>query len=111
MNLEDEYIDIHDFMVNHDKCKSCNGELVLVEQDGMMICNQCFCQFQYINDNPEIDSQKGNFGYYEKKFYFNVLFEDKAGFQADTEWKMIYDLMLKYEYANYLPDPKWITKY
>jgi|AntAceMinimDraft_10_1070366.scaffolds.fasta_scaffold21913_4 hypothetical protein len=67
--------------------------------------------FQYINDNPEIDSQKGNFGYYEKKFYFNVLFEDKAGFQADTEWKMIYDLMLKYEYANYLPDPKWITKY
>lgn len=53
MNLDDEYIDINDFIVNQDKCKSCNGELVLVEQDGMMICNKCFCQFQYINDNEK----------------------------------------------------------
>lgn len=67
--------------------------------------------FQYINDNPEIDSQRGNFGYYEKKFYFNVLFEDKANFQPEIEWKRVYDLMLKYEHEGYLPNPKWTTKY
>ena len=67
--------------------------------------------FQYINDNPEIDSQKGNFGYYEKKFYFNVLFEDKAGFSSEIEWQRVYILLKKYEKENYLPDPEWTTKY
>jgi hypothetical protein len=28
---------------------------------------------KYINENPEIDSTKGNFGDYTKKFYFNLL--------------------------------------
>ena len=67
--------------------------------------------FNYINDNPEIDSLKGNFGYYEKKFYFNVLFEDKAGFNPETEWEMVYNLLKKYEKEGYLPNPKWTTKY
>ena len=67
--------------------------------------------FKYINENPEIDSTKGNFGYYDKKFYFNALFEDKAGFNPDMEWKFILSLLKKYEKLNFLPDPKWTTKY
>ena len=67
--------------------------------------------FEYVNENPDIDSSKGNFGYYENKFYFNVLFEDKAGFDPEVEWELIYDLLKKYEERNYLPDPKWTTKY
>ena len=67
--------------------------------------------FDYINENPDIDSNKGNFGFYEKKFYFNVLFEDKASFDPLTEWKPIYDLMMKYQKEGYLPDPNWTTKY
>ena len=67
--------------------------------------------FNYINENPEIDSSKGNFGYYKDKFYFNVLFEDKAGFNPEKEWKPIYDLFIKYKQENYLPDPNWTTKY
>ena len=67
--------------------------------------------FHYINDNPEIDSQKGNFGYYDKKFYFNILFEDKAGFDPEVEWKYIYELLKNYERINYLPKPEWTTKY
>lgn len=66
--------------------------------------------FKYINDNPEIDSSKGNFGFYDKKFYFNVLFDDKAGFDPETEWEQIYHLLLEYETTNYKPNPNWTTK-
>lgn len=67
--------------------------------------------FKYVNENPEIDSSKGNFGYYEDKFYFNASFEDKAGFVPEIEWYQIYSLLQQYEKANYLPDPKWTTKF
>jgi hypothetical protein len=67
--------------------------------------------FDNINDNPNISSKNGNFGYYEKKFYFNILFDDKAGFKPLVEWPVIYKLMLMYNKLNYLPDPSWSTKF
>jgi hypothetical protein len=67
--------------------------------------------FKYVNENPDIDSSKGNFGHYTSKFYFNVLLEDKAGFQPEIEWKEIYYYLLECERNNYLPDPKWTTKF
>ena len=42
--------------------------------------------FEYVNENPEVKTKEGDYGCYDKKPYFNVLFEDKAGFKADTEW-------------------------
>jgi len=67
--------------------------------------------FNHINENPGISSNMGNFGYYERKFYFNVLFEEKSGFDPEIEWKEVYDLMLFYEQNNIMPNPKWTTKY
>jgi hypothetical protein len=40
--------------------------------------------FDYINQNPEIPD--GGYGYYQNKFYFNVLMDDKAGFDGETDW-------------------------
>lgn len=40
--------------------------------------------FDYVNENPEVINEK--YGYYDKKPYFNVLFEDKAGFDP-ASWK------------------------
>jgi len=40
--------------------------------------------FDYIDENPEVAD--GGYGYYKDKFYFNVLFEDKAGFDGETDW-------------------------
>ena len=42
--------------------------------------------FKFINENPEVPTQKNGYGCYDSKFYFNVLFEDKAGFLAEKEW-------------------------
>jgi hypothetical protein len=47
--------------------------------------------FDYINENPDVCA--GAYGHYERKFYFNVLFEDKAGFDPLTDWKLVLDLI------------------
>ncbi|UII19411.1 hypothetical protein [Fulvivirga ligni] len=47
--------------------------------------------FDHVNGNPEVQSKK--YGYYEDKPYFNVLFEDKAGFDPYHDWKEVIDLV------------------
>ena len=44
-------------------------------------------EFEYINKNPDVDNT--SYGYYDDKPYFNVLFEDKAGFDAEEDWKLV----------------------
>lgn len=65
-------------------------------------------KFKYVNENPEINESKGSFGYYEKKPYFNVYFEDKAGFSPFLDWKPIYKY---FKSTKYRPNPKWSMKY
>lgn len=67
--------------------------------------------FDAVNENPGISSNNGNFGYYEKKFYFNVMIEDKAGFDPEKEWKHIYEFLVTCEIINFFPNPNWSTKY
>jgi hypothetical protein len=45
--------------------------------------------FDYINENPDITNT--SLGCFDKKPYMNVLFEDKAGFNAEEEWKNVYN--------------------
>lgn len=63
--------------------------------------------FKYVNENPEISEAKGNFGYYHAKPYCNVLFDDKAGFDPETDWKAIYEYLMSTEYR---PNPSWTFK-
>ncbi len=51
--------------------------------------------FNYVSENPEISVEKGHFGYYEKKFYFDLMFEDKAGFDPDT-WQELVEVIENY---------------
>lgn len=61
--------------------------------------------FNYFNENPEISESSGAFGYYAKKPYYNVLFDDKATFFPETDWESVYKCMLKWE--NCKPDINW----
>ena len=63
--------------------------------------------FKYVNENPEISDAKGSFGCYEKKPYSNSVWEDKAGFDPDIDWKPIYDYFVN---SKYRPDPSWSLK-
>lgn len=72
----------------------------ILEKDGIY--------FSYINENPEISEANGAYGCYDKKPYYNVLMEDKCGFNPMTDWKPI----LKYFKKNkYKPDPNWDMKF
>jgi len=62
-------------------------------------------EFNYIHDNPEISEANGAFGYYKYKPYFDVMIEDKAGFNPEIEWKQIYDLLTSEE--NFIPNIEW----
>jgi hypothetical protein len=50
--------------------------------------------FDHINKNPEVAD--GGYGYYNDKFYFNVLMDDKAGFDGETDWIEIKNLFKTY---------------
>lgn len=67
--------------------------------------------FNSINANPGISSKNGNFGYYEDKFYFNILLDDKAGFDPIHGWEMIYHFFEVCEMTGRIPDKNWTTKY
>jgi hypothetical protein len=51
--------------------------------------------FKYVNENPEVLNIK--YGNYDKKPYFNVLFEDKAGFDAEKDWELVKALLEVYK--------------
>jgi hypothetical protein len=41
----------------------------------------------YVNENPEcVDTKLATF---TDKFYFNVILDDKAGFEGDTDWALV----------------------
>jgi hydroxymethylpyrimidine pyrophosphatase-like HAD family hydrolase len=50
--------------------------------------------FTWVNENKDVTTNIYGYGNYDKKPYMNVLFEDKAGFDADNDWQEIYSLML-----------------
>lgn len=53
-------------------------------------------EFNYVNSNPEVKTGDTKHGYYNEKFYFNILFEDKSGFDADTDWFKALNTITKY---------------
>ncbi len=50
-------------------------------------------KFDYVNVNPEILTRHDSLGNYDQKPYFNVLFEDKAGFDPEVDWKLTLDYL------------------
>jgi hypothetical protein len=49
-------------------------------------------RFDHVNENPDVCT--GAYGHYDRKFYFNVLFEDKAGFDPLSDWKEVHELLI-----------------
>jgi hypothetical protein len=67
--------------------------------------------FSYINENPEIVSNQGDYGYYDDKFYFNILFDDKAGFDPEKDWETIYYELNMLNRIGYMPEENWSLQY
>jgi len=59
--------------------------------DIINFCHNSAIQVHYFNSNPEINNSKT--GCFDEKFYFSILLDDKAGFDPDTDWKLIYEYL------------------
>lgn len=62
--------------------------------------------FTFVNENPEVPDAA--YGYYQDKFYFNVLFEDKAGFLPERDWPKVKDKLFDL-YASSNPELSYIV--
>jgi len=53
--------------------------------------------FDYLNCNPEVERQPTDPETLDlsSKYYFNVGIDDKFGFEPETDWKLIYDYLIK----------------
>jgi len=53
-NVDDSYLNIQHYTFQSDTCKLCNkGELIPVEHDGVVVCNQCFYHFKFLVDSDK----------------------------------------------------------
>jgi len=53
-NIDESFIDINNFVVQSDICKTCErGEMIMVENEGILVCNQCSYNERYLVDNDK----------------------------------------------------------
>ena len=53
MNIDDTFLNINNYTLNHDICDNCNGELIPVESEGVMICNSCAYQKSFLIEHEK----------------------------------------------------------
>tara|TARA_Y100000992_G_scaffold22558_1_gene12958 strand:+ start:933 stop:2066 length:1134 start_codon:yes stop_codon:yes gene_type:complete len=83
-SLDNKYIDINNFTISTNTCNFCNcGELIYVEDDGVLICNNCYTSTPYLidNDKPSFKEPPKEICFYAYK-RINHFREILAQFQA-----------------------------
>ena len=54
VNVDDTFLNIDSFIKHTDVCSSCNkGELIPVDHEGILICNNCHVTLKYLVDNEK----------------------------------------------------------
>jgi hypothetical protein len=53
-NVDETFLDVNHYMSSSDLCKYCNiGELIPIEDDGALICNNCYKNSPYLIENEK----------------------------------------------------------
>ena len=52
-NVDERFIDVNDYVINHEICACNGGELIPVESDGILVCNKCGRQYSYLIDSDK----------------------------------------------------------
>lgn len=53
-NIDDNFLDINSFVCQTDICKVCHkGELIPIEEDGVLVCNNCSRSIPYLIENEK----------------------------------------------------------
>jgi len=52
-NVDVKFLDINHFIIKHDVCEYCGGELIPVDHEGVCICNRCSKQIPFLIENEK----------------------------------------------------------
>ena len=53
-NIDETFIDVNKYVVQSDICKKCEkGEMIMVENEGILVCNNCSYNDKYLIDNDK----------------------------------------------------------
>ena len=81
--LDESFIDMNDYENDYDVCTKCNSEMTIIEHEGIIVCNSCFCQKPYLieHDKPSYKEPPKEVSFYAYK-RINHFREIIAQFQA-----------------------------
>ena len=100
-NIDETYLDINSFLRSTDVCQSCyKGELIPMDDEGVLICNVCFKNVQYLieNEKPSYKEPPKEVCFYAYK-KINHFKEILAQFQGKETTQIPVDVIdnLKYQ--------------
>jgi hypothetical protein len=99
-NVDDALIDVSKYMSSPDVCTLCakNGELIPFEEEGIVVCNQCYHIFPYLieNEKPTYKETPKEITFYAYK-RLNHFKEVMAQFQAKETTLIHSDVIEKIE--------------
>lgn len=64
-------------------------------QDILKYLNNRGVRVEFVNENPECPSTV--LCDFSKKFYVDIILDDKAGFEPNDDWEIIYHFLLNYK--------------
>jgi len=93
-NVDDSFMDINDYIEQDDKCEKCNGELISVDHEGIMVCKKCFTQVKYLieHEKPSYKEPPKEVCFYAYK-RINHFREILAQFQAKETTQIEEDVL------------------
>ena len=83
-NVDENFLDMDNFIVSTDVCPTCHkGELIAIDHEGMLVCNNCSASFQFLieNEKPSYKEPPKEVCFYAYK-RINHVREILAQFQA-----------------------------
>ena len=100
-NVDETFLNINDYKITHDVCTKCNGELIYVLHEGVVICNVCSEQFPYLieHEKPSYKEPPKEVCFYAYK-RINHFREILAQFQAKETTQIPEEVLEKYKTTN-----------
>jgi len=90
--LDKRFIDVNDYIDEYELCKNCNGELSIIDYEGIMVCVKCSHQEKYLieHEKPSYKEppKEVNFYAYKRINHFREIlaqFQAKESTQIDKE--------------------------
>jgi hypothetical protein len=94
-NIDDTFLDVNTFICQSDNCQNCHkGELIPIEEDGVLVCNSCSITIPYLieNEKPSYKEPPKEVCFYAYK-RINHFKEILAQFQGKETTQIPYDVI------------------